>query len=468
MKPYELVRSRFGTPFDLYPFQQKAVNELSHLQNSALYFDQGTGKTDTSIHIALHKFLSGSADHCIVLMPPILIDGWLRSIGRYQGVTAQAYRGTPKQRKEIKLGSTDFTLMSYNIFRQEVDYIQKELKHKKVMVIADEATAIKNIQSQTHKKFEYFTKGRHRILLTGTPLSNPGDGYAYIKIVAPGVYRNHRQFENVHVAARDFMYGHVIEWRHLELLAENMKINAHRVLRFDVIKELPEVIYTPTPYRLDAAHYRLYKKLAEEQLLLLDDGGKIDATQSSRLYNALQQLVVNYGYFASDESKRSASFDVIDAVVDELEGKKLIVSANYRMSNESIFRHLAQYNPRVIYGGNTASQNSKAVEDFKADPTVRILVMQPTSGGYGIDGLQMVCNDVLFIESPVVPREFHQLVARVHRNGQTQPVNVRIAYAIDTIQVLLHNRLLGKDELINTLVRGPEDLRKALYGAPRD
>lgn len=464
MTPYEIVRSKFEAPFELYPFQQKAVNELGSRINSALYFDQGCGKSDTSIHMALFKFLNGDANHCIVLMPPILIDGWLRTIHRYKGVTAQAYRGTPKQRKEIKLGTTDFTLMSYNIFRQEMDYIQKQLQHKRVMVIADEATAIKNIQAQTHKKFEHFSRGRHRILLTGTPLSTPGDGYAYMKIVAPGVYRNHRQFENIHVKERDFMYGHVTEWQHLDLLADNMKINAHRVLRFDVIKELPAVTYTPTPYRLEDAHYRLYKKLAEEQLLLLDDGGKIDATQSSRLYNALQQIVVNYGYFASDESKRSAAFDVIDATIEELGGRKLIVSANYRMSNESIFKHLAQYNARVIYGGNTANQNSKAVEDFKTDPTVKILVMQPTSGGYGIDGLQMVCNDVLFIESPIVPRDFHQLVARVHRNGQTQPVNVRIAYALDTIQVLLHNRLLGKDELINTLIRGPEDLRRALYG----
>lgn len=464
MELYEYVKRRYGLPVELYPFQQKSVNELSTLPTSALYYDQGTGKTVTSITMALTKFMRGDADHCVVLMPPILIDGWLRNMQSVRGVTALAYRGTPKQRKEIKLGSTDFTLMSYAIFRQEMDYIQHQLRHKRLVVIADEATAIKNIESQTHKKFNNFAKGGHVILLTGTPLSTPMDGYAYCKIVAPGIYRNKRQFENIHVKERDFMFGHVLEWQHLDKLSEAMKVNAHRVLRHDVIHDLPEVTYTPIPYRLESAHYRLYKKLAEEQLLVLDDGGKIDATQSTGLYNALQQIIVNYDHFASDESKRSAAFDLVDTVMEEIGNNKLIVAANYRMSNKKLFDYLGKYNPRIIYGGNTSNQNRDAVKDFQEDPSVKVLVMQPTSGGYGIDGLQHVCNDVLFIESPIVPREFHQLVARIHRNGQDKRVNIRIAFALDTIQVMLHERLLGKDELINTLVRGPEDLRRALYG----
>ena len=433
-------------------------------RNGRIFFTGNCGKTATSIVIVLHKFLTGEATHALVLMPPILIDGWARTIREIPGLSALEYRGTPAQRKKLAIGSTDFTLMSYDIFKRDFDRIEACLYNHSVVTIADEATALKNIASQNHKKFIEFTSGKPRMLLTGTPLSNPMDGYAYCKMVAPGIYRNKRQFENIHVAARDFMFGNVLEWQHLDLLAENMKVNAARVLRQDVIDDLPEVTYTPIPYRLEGAHYRLYKQLAEEQLLVLSDGGKIDATQSTALYNALQQIVVNYDHFADDPKKRSASFDLIDTVMEELEGKKLIVAANYRMSNNKIFKHLQKYNPRIIYGGNTAKQNSDAVTDFKEDSTVQVLVMQPTSGGYGIDGLQQVCNDVLFIESPIVPRDFHQLVARVHRNGQKQRVNIRIAYALDTIQVHLHGRLLDKDELINTLVRGPEDLRKALYG----
>lgn len=463
-RPYDEVVSRYEMPFPLYPFQVKVVNELAFHQNIGLYLDQGCGKTLTSLAIALHKFVRGEATHGLVLMPPILIDGWKKTIESIKGLTALEYRGTPAQRKKLKIGSTDFTLMSYDIFKRDFDHIEACLYNHKVVTIADEATALKNVTSQNHRKFIQFTSGKPRMLLTGTPLSNPADGYAYCKMVAPEIYRNKRQFENIHVAERDFMFGNVTEWRHLDLLAENMKVNAARILRHDVIEDLPEVTYTPIPYRLENAHYRLYKQLAEEQLLVLSDGGKIDATQSTALYNALQQIVVNYDHFADDEKKRSASFDVVDTVMEELSGKKLIVAANYRMSNNKLFKHLQKYNPRIIYGGNTAKQNSDAVKDFKEDPTVQVLVMQPTSGGYGIDGLQQVCNDVLFIESPIVPRDFHQLVARVHRNGQKQRVNIRIAYALDTIQVHLHSRLLEKDELINTLVRGPEDLRKALYG----
>ena len=47
MELYEYVKRRYDLPMELYPFQQKSVNELSTLPTSALYYDQGCVDAET-------------------------------------------------------------------------------------------------------------------------------------------------------------------------------------------------------------------------------------------------------------------------------------------------------------------------------------------------------------------------------------------------------------------------------------
>ena len=54
MTPYELVRDRFDFPFDLYPFQVEAVNELAPLPRTGCFLQPGLGKTTVSTHCALY------------------------------------------------------------------------------------------------------------------------------------------------------------------------------------------------------------------------------------------------------------------------------------------------------------------------------------------------------------------------------------------------------------------------------
>lgn len=97
------------------------------------------------------------------------------------------------------------------------------------------------------------------------------------------------------------------------------------------------------------------------------------------------------------------------------------------------------------------------------DPTCRVAIIHPRSAGYGLN-LQDACPDVLFVECPLSPIEFNQVVGRVDRNGQKRPVTIRIAVAENTIQMRLHQLLLAKDALANAVQGGWQDLRDAMYG----
>lgn len=465
MNPYEAVTAHYEFPFDFYGFQQGTLNELAPLLRAGYYLDMGTGKTAVSTAAALYKKLTRPSATTLVIMPPILITGWARWLRRIKPpLDVVAYRGTPKERKLIRLRG-DFILMSMQIFKKDYARIVAELgtKDADIIVIVDEATSIKNVGSDNHKKVRDFSAGRDLMLLTGTPISSPGDAYAYIKLVAPGTYRNQNQFENIHVAERDF-FDKITKWQNLELIASNMKVNSVRLMKEEVLPDLPEETINPVYYELEPDHYRLYQKLAEEQLLRLKDGGKIDATQATALFYALQQIVVNYSYFSQKEGVRSAAYDVLDQVLAECAGKKLLVAANYRLTNRNLYEYLKPHGAVAIYGEISPRQKEIAKERFIDDPDCPVAVIQPMSAGYGVDGWQHVCSDMLFLETPLFPTPFHQAVDRLHRDGQKFNINVRIAVAERTLQVRLLENLLQKDEIVNVVVPSWKDLRDAIYG----
>ena len=108
------------------------------------------------------------------------------------------YEGTPAERR-AKSFDADFVLMGIQIFKRDIERITEEFQDKVVFTFLDEAQCIKDVGSQNYQRFKEFVKGRMYQLLTGTPLNSPMDGYAFISLVAPGVYRNLLHYTNTHV-----------------------------------------------------------------------------------------------------------------------------------------------------------------------------------------------------------------------------------------------------------------------------
>jgi SNF2 family DNA or RNA helicase len=470
MTPYEQVRKAFEFPFELRNYQQDNTNLLMNHSRSGFWWEAGSGKTAGSTHWMLYQSLQDQAEQWVLLMPPILLTQWANWLGKVkhagtnESVTVSIYKGTPKQRKQVDL-SADFIVMSYTIFKNDYNDLADHFAGRKVGLLCDEAHAVKNIESQNHKAVRHFAEDRPLGLLTGTPLTKPGDAYAYIKLLTPWVYRNLRQFEKIHVAARDD-YEKVTEWANLDLLQQNLHLQATRVIRREVQSELPPITYTPILYDLEPAHAKLYKRIAEERLVELNDGREIDAISTQALYSALQQIVINWGEFADDPDLHPAGLDLVDEIMEELgETGKLVVVANFIRSNRYLLGALGmKYGATAVYGEVSASQKQKAISKFIEDPHCRIILVQPQSAGFGVDGLQHVCSDMLFLEAPTTAPPFHQTAARLDRDGQTNPVNCRVAIANKTVQVRMFRNLLDNDETINAVQGGYQDLKEAILG----
>lgn len=462
MTPTEIALAIYTLPFKLKPFQVEVINDLGLLDNQGHYLQMSCGKTACSTVCALYR-KAVYHERCVVIMPPILLkqwEEWLKTIK--PSVSVVRYAGTPAERKALSLDA-DFVLVGVQIFKKEYARFVSHFVDKQYVTIVDEATMVCGVGSDNHEKIYDFTLGRPRMMLTGTPMDNPENAYGLLKFVAPGVYRNKTQFMRVHSFSQDF-FGNTVEWGNLELLAENMAVNSKRVLLADVYAQMPKVSYIPLNYDLDPKHLKLYRKLAEEELLRLPDGGKIDATQATKLMHALGQIVMNWGHFAGDLSLESETVSLVKEKLGELGNGKLLIFAHYRMSVELLAERLKKYGVVTVNSEVTAKQKEANLEKFKTDPECRVMVAQVKSAGYGLDGLQFCCSHVIYAEPCTSPRDFAQSVARLVRLGQSNPVQVYMAVAAGTLQPRAFNSLLKKDEVVNQVIRNVADLRDMVFG----
>lgn len=468
MTPYEIVRERFAFPFELRKLQVDMVNDLCQYPRAGYYAEPGCGKTSMATHQAVYYAITGGVRKWLIVMPPILLeqwDRWLRSVTNLntgQPLTTTVYEGTVKQREKLDLNS-DFLLVSYGLLKNDFEKLYAHFEGKPTGVIADEATAIKNTASDTHKAVALIAEGRPFLPLTGTPINKPGDAYAYIKLIAPSVYRNQRQFNRLHVEEEDD-YGNVKSWCNLDVLAENMRIHSGRLLLRDARADMKEPLFTPKTYKLAPEHMRLYRRISEERLVEFEGGGEIDAISAGALRSALQQVVVNWGEFDENPNRRPAILDMIEEVLEEIGDRKLVVAAHFIRTNRYLHKELAQYGAEAVYGEVSKADKKRAIQRFKDDPKCRIILLQPSSAGFGVDGLQHVCQDMLVVEAPTTPTPFQQVVARLDRDGQNGEVHVRVAIATGTVQVGMFRSLLTNDELANKVQGGYKDLRRSVYG----
>lgn len=463
MTPYEAVRAAFDFPFRLYEFQQDSTNEEALLPRSALYYEPGLGKTPTSTHCALYKRINGT-DMIMVLMPPLLISQWARWLGRVtykdgRPLKVVCYRGSPKHRASLSFDA-DFVLMGIQIFKKDFDHIERMVEGKQVHVVLDEAQCIKDVSTDNYKIYRDFVDTRSHQLLTGTPLNCPDDAYAYIKLVAPTIYRNLNHFNQIHVAEKDF-FGNSKEYANLDLLRDNLVVNADRKTKEDVLLTLPPCVIQPIEYDLDPKHLALYRRIAAEQLMKLPDGDKIDLTQATALYHAMGQLIMQWSYFAQDDSLKAEGYKLVEETLDELGSAKLVVFANYIRTNQELMK---RFNCPGVWGGVTAREKERAIDKFINDDKCRLIVLNPVSGGVGVDGLQQVCSDALYVEPPIAVSHWTQSLSRVHRDGQTKTVIVRMGQAIGTVQQYLVKNLSAKEALVNPIQGSRAELQNALFG----
>lgn len=444
--------------FQLTDMQIKDVETFVGWSASLNSYEVGGGKSVVSTVTALMR----GRPLKIVTVPPILITPWCRWLEKVStGVCC--YRGTPSQRAELLKGQYQWLVLSHTILRMDFDKISKLSDFE---LIVDEAAALKNPSSWLFRVVQALSLKGNVQLLTGTPISKPLDAYAYIKICTPDVYRSYGQFELIHVTERNFFKAPTA-YGELGLLKSNFSLRNVSRTKEELHGYNLAPIFPDTQYELSSEHYRLYEKLVDEQLLLFDDGSKIEATTAQRMMHALQQVVVNFDYFSNDATKRSATFDIVDECLEESEcanvtKTKVIFWIKYRRTAAKLLDYINSKGIKAVaaYGG---ADSEKSVAAFMDDPQTRVLIGQYQSCGQGLNA-QFVCSYACFLEGETTSMLMRQAIGRLVRPGQTKKPIMKLAIAQKTVQERLFAGLMKNEALVELVDSSKKGIRQMLLG----
>ena len=216
----------------LFEHQKLARNKFKDLDEIALFFEMGCGKSVTSLSIMIDKYKEGKIDSLLIVAPNDVHKQWFDDLCNEDALLSQILeqehvpctgqiiggRGGQKQFYDFDDdGKLHIVCVNIDTFSQPhkweviVDWVNKN----KTAIIIDEATSIKNPNSKRSQRMLYefndVMKKRNTVLfsgkkpntsvrcvLTGTPVSNgPMDLWSIMEFIKPNYFgRNYYSFMN--------------------------------------------------------------------------------------------------------------------------------------------------------------------------------------------------------------------------------------------------------------------------------
>jgi SNF2 family DNA or RNA helicase len=176
-----------------------------------------------------------------------------------------------------------------------------------------------------------------------------------------------------------------------------------------------------------------------------------DPTKAERAAKA--QALVKIGYLLRLSAKLKLKY-AVDWINEFLENsdEKLVVFAVHTKCIDALQRR-CMYKSVVIDGSVTGKDRNAAVNLFRNDNSVRLLIGNIRAAGVGVDGLQIASN-AAFVELPWQPGAALQAEDRIHRIGTRSKAWIWYLVAHNTVESRLCNILQRKQNMLSSVLDG--------------
>lgn len=435
-KPEQLYQEKSDVrEEDLNPklrdYQRKDVLQMLQLQNVLNRNKPGYGKTFEAIEYCRLKGFK----KILVICPKSVVYQWKQQfIQWWPNVEHMVYIGGMGSDPGVHITNYE-QLTPRNVAprgsrKKILQPTQPWLNCKKQLwdiIILDESHRIKNTTSQITVALKDLPC-RHRMCLTGTPiLGHPDDLWSQLHFLDPRWSGgNYWAFVERFCEMEDSHWGK----KPCGLTpSENSQALLAKVLAtISVGGENHKVTegknFIPIKLPMDVAQRNLYKDIVNLSLDNLQEAGITVKNAMDQIIKQ-QQVTTNCGMFP--QCKHNPKFEWIRDWLEDNEGETLVVFSKFATTAKALQKYL---NKGVLYIGEmSGTDRLKAKNQFVQHPAeTRLIIGTIGALGTGVDGLQQVCRNVVFLDRDWTPGINEQAEDRVNRSGQVGMTNIWILH----------------------------------------
>lgn len=383
------------------------------VQNKVIIGDEmGLGKTVEALAVLAHLRSTGS-HHFLVICPAAVVTNWMREIGsksklRPHRVHGQ-YRDWAASTWERDGGVAVTTYETLSWLRGKLPRVARaDLE----CVIVDEAHYIKNPAAQRSRLTGWLLHNAKRsVLLTGTPLENRVEEFRTLV----GYVRPDLRIDASDLAPKRFRR---------QIAPAYLRRNQE-----DVLTELPELVEVEEWLPMSAADLQTYT-----------------AAVGAGNFMAMRQAAMLSGKYSE---KLQRLIEVVREAEDN--GRRVIVFSYFR----EVLNTVAAALPGKVFGPLTGSvaadQRQRMVDDFSKAGRGAVLVAQVVAGGTGLN--IQAASVIIICEPQLKPTMEAQAIARAHRMGQVQSVQVHRLLSEEGVDQRITEILATKKQLFDEYAR---------------
>jgi SNF2 family DNA or RNA helicase len=453
-------------------YQNAAVDAIHELEYSAIFHEQGLGKTKIGVDLSLLWLKSKVVDSVLIVTKKGLLQNWRDEIALHSHLQPRIL-GQDRRKNFYAFNSpARLYLTHYEVLRSERKRLSLFLKTRRVAVLLDEAHRIKNPDSQIAKTLFDLSPGfTRRVIMTGTPVANrPYDLWAQIYFLDHGksLGNDFNAFKAELDLTNELARSSTRKVQFEAALASLFQ----RIQQFSV-RETKQTAHIHLPNKefrdvwvdLAPRQEELYERFRRDcAAVVVRDGKPVidDAEEVLKRLLRLVQVASNPRLVDDAYHETPSKLPVLEDLVAKIseQQEKAIVWTSFTENVDWLFRELQTFGAVRVHGKMAYEDRDKSLSRFKTDADCKILVATP---GAAKEGLTLtVANHAVFYDRSFSLDDYLQAQDRIHRISQTKTCYVVNLVARGTVDEWV-DELLSAKQLAAKLGQG--DITKDQYQA---
>lgn len=433
----------------LWDHQTACIERAKDLDYFALFFQMGTGKTITTVQILRDKYKKhGKLLPTLIFAPPVVVQNWKKEILKTSKIKEGKIIpliGTGKERLELfkSNGSDNIFITNFETLNmiEVFEHMKVVLRNTPSCLVVDESQKIKEVTAKrTKRMIELADIATYRYILTGTPILNDlMDIYAQFRVLDRGKAFGHnyfsfraRYFEDKNRAMPAGKYFPL--WK--PILGADKKIKeliepVSMYIEKDKCLSLPPLVKKIIEVNMSKEQQRLYDSMKADLVATIttSDGKDRYSIAELAITKALRLMQIVSGHIRvegqdgeenktihiKENPRKDALYELLENIAPY---EKCIVWAVYKSNYVDIREVCDSLKLKFVEINGEVSDKDEQAHRFRTDPSIRVLIGNPMSGGVGINLVEASC--MIYYSRTFSLEADLQSEARCFRGGSEQ------------------------------------------------